>query len=249
MQKMQSFAKSAVRNSDMPNNLIIGIVIADEGEYAPILPYVEKNGGCEHPLGGYTGHKFTIGDMEFRALLCGVGKANASAATAYLIADGADVIANIGLSGGINNVCRGELIVGTEFTEHDFDLTVFGYGVSEKPGEGSVKYGSEYLNSLFTSTYSEIKSGKFVSGDMFISEEKIRDRLRDEYKATACDMESAAIAYITAIAKIPFVSLRRISDDAGENATGVYREMYHLRESNLVDVLLEICVKIEREKL
>ena len=66
-----------------------------------------------------------------------------------------------------------------------------------------------------------------------------RDKLKSEFGAIACDMESAAAAYVCHITDTPFAAVRRISDDAGEEATESYRSMNELAESCLLDIVLK----------
>ena len=59
----------------------------------------------------------------------------------------------------------------------------------------------------------------------------------------SCDMESAAVAYVCDLAGIPFAAIRRISDDAGNDAADSYTDMNNLREDVLIDLLIEAVEK------
>ena len=65
-----------------------------------------------------------------------------------------------------------------------------------------------------------------------------KEFLKNTFDAMSCDMESAAVAYVADLAEIPFAALRRISDDAGDDASDSYSEMNNLREEVLVELLL-----------
>ena len=60
----------------------------------------------------------------------------------------------------------------------------------------------------------------------------------------SCDMESAAVAYVCENANIKYLALRRISDDAGDDAKNSYNSMNELKESVLIDILLSAIRKI-----
>ncbi len=60
----------------------------------------------------------------------------------------------------------------------------------------------------------------------------------------SCDMESAAVAYVCQQAQIPFAAIRRISDDAGDDATQNYTEMNNLREEVLVKLFVSALPKL-----
>lgn len=226
----------------MERKLNIGLVIADPDEYSPILQYVEKYNGKEQPLFGLKSHSFEMpiadGICVVTSILCGIGKVNAATATAFLIDRGIDVIINTGLSGGVSGVKRGDIVLATKLLEHDFDLMCLGYAFAEKPSQEYIYSADEKLNAVYEKLYPSIKKGTMVAGDRFVNDSVLRDKLKNEFGAISCDMESAAAAYVCHITDTPFAAVRRISDDAGEEATEDYRSMNDLAESCLLDIVL-----------
>ena len=67
----------------------------------------------------------------------------------------------------------------------------------------------------------------------------LRDALKKDFGINACDMETAAIAYVASLSDTPFASLRRVSDDAGEDATEDYHDMNNKPMSDLPMLLLK----------
>ena len=61
----------------------------------------------------------------------------------------------------------------------------------------------------------------------------------------SCDMETAAIAYVCDFANVPFLALRRISDDAGADAVDSYREMNTAAEAVLSDYIIDFIKALE----
>lgn len=228
--------------------LKIGIIVADMDEYKPLAERVEKGEYEEYSFLGRKGHKFTISAKEGKAqvysIFCGIGKVNAATAAAHFKDMGCDVILNYGLSGGISGISRGELTLCSRFVEHDFDLTGIGYKPCEKPWQEYVYSANDGLMDLFEAKISQVKKGTAVSGDRFICDSETRNTLRDSFGAMSCDMETAAIAYVCSYGDIPFLALRRISDDAGDEAAGNYREMNDLAEAVLSDLILDFIPKI-----
>ena len=237
----------------MENEIYIGLVIADSDEYEPVLELVKEKNGIECPLHSFKSHIMSFSEngrtFKLRSVLCGIGKVNAATATAFLINDGVDLILNCGLSGGLNNVRRGDIVVASYLLEHDFDLTSIGYKVAEKPGQEYIYKPNPYLNEIIKSLSDSIKEGVMVTGDSFINSDKKREELINLFSATSCDMETAAVAFACVSAEIPFAIIRKISDDAGDNAEDSYRTMNELRESQLIDIIMKILPKIEKEKL
>lgn len=217
----------------------IGIVIADIDEYKPLAEYIEKGEFEKYNFLGRLAHKFKIGNADIVSILCGIGKVNATAAAMHLVDIGCNIILNFGLSGGISGIGKGELCICNRFLEHDFDLTGIGYKPCEKPSQKYIYYADEKLMDLMQELLPEAKRGTAVSGDCFVCDENLRIALKENFDAMSCDMETAAIAYVCDFANIPFLSLRRISDDAGNDAGDSYRQMNDLAEAVLSDLIIE----------
>lgn len=220
----------------------IGLVIADVQEYAPISDMCEKYGGgvTEQYGDKLTAFEYKRGEasVKISAVLCGIGKVNASAATAYLISSaGCDAIINSGLSGGIASVRRGDYTIGTEYTEHDFDVSPLGYKKAFKPDQDCYIYKPDGRLFEAFAKIDGIIPGPMVCGDQFVGSDEAKRHIKNEFGAVSCDMESAACASVCHKAKIPFIAVRRISDDAGDEAAGSYSAMNALAEDKLINVI------------
>ncbi len=218
--------------------LKIGIVIADDMEYAPILAL----GGKEKMYFGRDGHVFSFEDgdkrIELYTVCCGIGKTNAAAAAMYLIDNGCEILLNTGLSGGVSGIGKGELTLCSRYIEYDFDLTPLGYKPAEKPSQQYIYDADARLLDFFAKQYPSARVGMAVTGDRFVSDEALRSRLIADYNAMSCDMESAAVASVCHMAGVPFLALRRVSDDAGVDATLSYREMNENEFFELAELLV-----------
>lgn len=219
----------------------IGLLIADDNEYEILH---KKDGELKlKPFNFYTreGHCFNIDkDIEVMSVWSGVGKVNAAAAATWLVMNGCKAVFSFGLSGGISGICRHEFMVGTEYIEHDFDLTPLGYKPCEKPSQEYVYRADQRLISLFTERYPFVKKGVVVSGDCFICDDGKRKFLRDNFNAMSCDMESAAVASVCSLAGIPFITLRKISDNAGDDASESYTEARDIKGDEVLEILFGI---------
>lgn len=223
----------------------IGLIIADESEYVMFRKMAEETSAERNDFFKREGHIFTLKNgVKLYTVLCGVGMVNAAAAATYFATLGLDAMLSFGLSGGISGIRRNEFMVGTEYIEHDFDLTPLGYKLCEKPLQNNIYKGDEALNKLFTENYSFIKSGVVVSGDSFICDDNKRNFLKDTFGAMSCDMESAAIAYVANLAEIPYTTLRKISDDAGDSANDSYTDSLDINGEEVLAILLAVIEKI-----
>jgi len=229
----------------------IGIVVADTDEYKPLADIVEKGEFEVYPFLGRTAHKFKIASenasAEVISILCGIGKVNAAAAAMHLADIGCDYILNYGLSGGISGISKNELCFCDRFLEHDFDLTGLGYKPCEKPSQKYVYTVSDELFEIVNRVISPLKKGTAVTGDRFICDAAVRDYFKNEFSAMSCDMETAAIAYVADSANIPFISVRRISDDAGEDASDSYVLMNTSNETFLCEYVLDVIKELIKQ--
>ena len=228
------------------NNIKIGLVVADTEEYVGLYETIKEFKDIkEIKLFGHKGHQFTVDNKTVISVLCGIGKVNAAMATTALIDNGCNIILNYGLSGGVYNVSRGEVIAPDSFVEHDFDMTGIGYKPFQKPAQEIYVYNAD--KKLLEITKKVINNNivsTAVSGDSFICDSKSRDFLKDNFGTSTCDMETAAIASVCHFGKVPFATVRKVSDDAGEDAKDSYREMNNLNETALPIIMIHIIKNI-----
>lgn len=226
----------------MKNKIKIGLIVADDMEYAAYEELVSSN-LIENDFFGRKGHRYEISKDNKKiiidSILCGIGTVNAATAAMHLVDSGANILLNYGLSGGISNVFRGEDVVGVSFLEYDFDLTCCGYKSCEKPAQEYIYAANEVLSDVISKQGGDLKKVKVASGDRFVSDPILRDQLKNEFGINACDMETAAIAYVAHLSDTPFSSLRRVSDDAGEEATDDYHDMNNKPMTDLPALLLK----------
>lgn len=228
-------------------DLKIGIVVADCDEYIPFVESVSNLSPKEYKYFNRGAISFKLNGFNVVCINCGIGKVNAATAATHLVDIGCTYILNYGLSGGISRVHRGEIVLPDKFLEHDFDLTGIGYKPCEKPSQKYIYDADKKLLQIAQSTIGECEHGTAVCGDKFICNVVDRDFLRDTFSATTCDMETAAIASVCDMANISFLSLRRVSDDAGEDAYANYSEMNTGEGQTLSQVFLKLLVALCNE--
>ena len=161
--------------------------------------------------------------------LAGVGKVNAAANTQRLIdLFGVDYVINSGVAGCISRelgVC--DIAVSTELTYHDFTPI----DVLDKYAPGtSVFKADEKLTNLAVEACGKIEDSRFstgmiVTGDQFVEDSNVVNRLRNDYNALCTEMEGAAVAHVCVLNKVPFVVIRAMSDNADESADMSFNEM------------------------
>lgn len=223
----------------------IGFVIADNYEYDPFRRFASQFNPEEFEALTNNCIRFNFNEkIEVVAMECGIGKVNAAIATLWLInEEKVDTILNVGLSGAVQNVHRNFIVAGTEYTECDFDLTAIGYDLGVKPQNTYIYKADEKLLSI-AEKCSVDYFGKLGTGDIFLADSALKEKFRDTFGICSFDMETGAIAAVCHKAQIPFLAIRKISDDCDENAVESYKELNDKKEVHLSEVAREILEKI-----
>ncbi len=227
----------------------IGLVFADDMEYAPFLQWATSVGGKERVVKKCNSVETVIGegDRQLRlvAVECGIGKVNAAAATAYLIeSEKADYIFNAGLSGAVHGLKREDMVVLSSCVECDFDLTAIGYELGVKPDGQKYIYENDEKLISYALMSSGIKKAKSGTGDIFLTDKIKKELYRNTFSIECFDMETAAIAAVCYKSDIPMMSLRKISDDADDSSVEDYREMNQRQETCLTELVCNIFTRI-----
>ena len=63
----------------------------------------------------------------------------------------------------------------------------------------------------------KILVGTIASGDIFCTETKMKEKIRNKFEADAIEMEGAAIAQVCQLDNVPFIVIRGISDSPNGN--------------------------------
>ena len=204
---------------------VIGIIGAMEEEVADLKAAmsevtIRKKAGMEFYRGVLEGHPAVV-------VQSGVGKVNAAVCTQILADDfHVDYLLNTGIAGSLqNSIDIGDIVISADAVQHDMDATVWGYQPGQVPGMGTyISPASEKLIRLAEEVNEKVNPdihsfrGRIVSGDQFISDLKVKERLASEFQGCCAEMEGAAIAQTAWRNQIPFVILRVISDKADGSA-------------------------------
>ena len=157
---------------------------------------------------------------------CGVGKVNA-AMCAQILCACFDVthLVNTGIAGSLcAELDIGDLVVSRDAMYHDFDCVHFGYEMGKVPGMDVVAFPADETLMGYAVEAAEsvnpghTKIGRVASGDLFVAEKSVKNRIIEKTGAVCTEMEGAAIAHTAYRNGVPFVILRAISDKADDSA-------------------------------
>lgn len=194
----------------------IGILVAMDEELSGILKLVKNMQEREIKdivfyLGTICGNRVVIAKT-------GVGKVNSSRTAMVMNYEfKLQSVLNIGVAGAINpTLFVGNIIIGKTNVQYDFDITAFGHKKGYIPGVGDIIPSTEKLVAIceekLVDTFKNIKVGVVSTGDRFCTSLKDRFEIYRVFDADAVDMEGASVAQICYLNKIPFVSVKVISD-------------------------------------
>lgn len=171
-------------------------------------------------------------DKKIVVVVSGIGKVN-SAICAQLLIDRFNVecVVNSGIAGAISEKLDiADIVFSSDLIQHDVNAVNFGYKIGQIPrmGDNYIFKGDKYLLDKMEkiAQNKDIKYfvGRIVSGDEFVSTNSKKQWLKDNFDAMCTDMESASIAHVCFLNKIPFMAIRCISDTADDRAEMAYNE-------------------------
>ena len=195
----------------------IGVIIAMDIEYRQM----------RDAIGGDTGR---LGNNDIVLWQCGIGKVNAAVGTMRLIQEHhPDAILSTGLAGGIDPQMQvGDILAATQCVYHDVDCggiasggvcpigQVQGLPARYDADQRLLDHALKVESGKRKAERERLVTGLICTGDQFITDRERQNTIKRNFvDGLACDMESAAIAQTCYLMKVPFMSLRVISDTPG----------------------------------
>ena len=183
----------------------------------------------------------------------GIGKVNAGIC-AQILADvfSVDAIINTGIAGSLNkNINIGDIVLSTDVVQHDMDATGFGYRKGQIPQMPVFFFNADdNLRRLAAEVCKEVNpdiqvfEGRIASGDQFVCDQDVKNRIVSEFSAYVTEMEGAAIGQAAYLNEIPFLVVRAISDKADGSAQMDYSEFEKAAVDHSVRLTLNMLARI-----
>lgn len=229
----------------------IGIIGAMEVEVAILKEKMEdvriiKKASMDFYEGILAGKKVVVARS-------GIGKVNAGIC-AQILADvfSVDAIINTGIAGSLNkNINIGDIVLSTDVVQHDMDATGFGYRKGQIPQMPVFFFNADdNLRRLAAEVCKEVNpdiqvfEGRIASGDQFVCDQDVKNRIVSEFSAYATEMEGAAIGQAAYLNEIPFLVVRAISDKADGSAQMDYSEFEKAAVDHSVRLTLNMLARI-----
>ena len=214
---------------------MIAIITAMDVELENILSRLEDVKEVRRPgLFGYTGKLYCT---EVIAAVCGAGKVCAAQCAQLLISEyKPSALLHSGIAGAVSPDLRHlDVVVARELTYRD---------MSEPTKRDFVPFGGYFvadpkLAVALRKAAPDSHLGCIATGDLFVSSQTEKERLRRDYNALCAEMEGAAVAHVCAVNRVPFGVIRCISDLANDEAYGDYEQFELLAARKSADILCQ----------
>ena len=230
---------------------MIGIIGAMDEEVHQIvnemeIQKVESKASMTFNMGKLAGKDVVI-------VRSGIGKVNAAVCTQILVDDfDVDYIINTGIAGSLKSeIDIADIVISDDVLHHDMDASGFGYALGQIPRMETLSFkADEKLIALAKDSCAHVipqvgvHIGRIVSGDQFISNKEVKDKIISNFSGYCTEMEGAAIAQAAYLNKVPFLILRAISDKADDSATMDYPTFEAQAIKNSVLLIRELVARI-----
>lgn len=186
-------------------------------------------------------------NLECIIVLSGIGKVNAARTTQILIDNfKIDCVFNIGVAGGLSSkLLIGDIVLGEKLVQHDFDITVFEHEKGYIPNVGQFIEADTFLLNIANNVLKKqgnlnFYRGTIASGDIFCTETKMSNKIKDKFNALCVEMEGASIAQVCFLSQIPFLVIRSISDVPNNHNAITYEQFVKESSQIIANVMFDI---------
>ncbi|MBR2650152.1 MAG: 5'-methylthioadenosine/adenosylhomocysteine nucleosidase [Clostridia bacterium] len=199
-------------------------------------------------VGTLTFHRGKIGKKKVVVVRSGVGKVFAAlTAEAMILKYAPRLIINTGVGGGLAaGLSVGDVLVADKLVQHDMDTSPLGDPKGLISGINKIFFETDNRAAVMVCNIAEklslkCRRGTVASGDVFVSTSTLKESIRADFGADACEMEGAAIAHVAYVNSTPCCVIRAISDSADEESTVSYQEFLPVAAKNSASIVLELC--------
>jgi len=255
--------KSAPTQKALPASELIAVLGAFPEEVRLLLAQLtDKHEEIIQRITFTTG---TLRGAKVVVALTGIGKVNAATTTMLTLEHFRPrVLLFTGIAGGINpQMLPGDIVIGTQIAYHDYG-TLAPSGMKRGPTrdpathaenplyftcdtawvtraqQATQKIAWEKVNTGNNARTPVIRTGIIVTGDVFVASDAATNELRQNMNADATEMEGAAVAQVCYQQQVPFLVIRSMSDNAGNNASHDVKAFYSVAARNSAEFLMTI---------
>jgi len=227
----------------------IGLIGPDRVEAARIIEALENKSEktvTSIPVitGSYCGLEIAVG-------ICGMATVHAAVTAELLVlSEKCDTLMLCGVAGGIDPKLEiGDTVICESLAYHDTDGKLLtddppymkSYWMDSDPA--LVRKAKEALGEEFAGH--KVFCGRAVTGDYFVTDDG-RAEIIEKFDPLCTDMETAAVAHVAYLAKVPFIALRSITDTATHSGKGTFHEHFAESSETVQKAMLALLEKVAR---
>lgn len=229
----------------------LGIIGAMRIEVETLLDKMENVTMTKHAWSEY--YEGTLEGLDVVVVQCGVGKVNAAMCAQILCSCyGVTHLVNTGIAGSLcADLDIGDLVVSRDAMYHDFDCNAFGYPSGKVPGMDVIAFPADETMMGYAFAAAEAvnpghtRIGRVASGDQFVAEKALKEKIIATTQGLCTEMEGAAIAQTAYRNGIPFVILRAISDKADDSAEMDYPTFERIAAHRCAEVTCRLTAQLK----
>ena len=229
----------------------LGIIGAMRIEVETLLDKMENVTMTKHAWSEY--YEGTLEGLDVVVVQCGVGKVNAAMCAQILCSCyGVTHLVNTGIAGSLcADLDIGDLVVSRDAMYHDFDCNAFGYPSGKVPGMDVIAFPADETMMGYAFAAAEAvnpghtRIGRVASGDQFVAEKALKEKIIATTLGLCTEMEGAAIAQTAYRNGIPFVILRAISDKAADSAEMDYPTFERIAAHRCAEVTCRLTAQLK----
>lgn len=222
----------------------IGIIGAMETEISLLRDEMKKNGDVlQTEAGSLVFYEGTIGSVKVVLVKSGIGKVNAGLCAQRLILQfGVEAVINTGIAGAMGGgLCIFDMVASSDAVYHDVDAVAFGYKPTEIPqmkcsafpaDKDLIESAKEAFLKVNKEPGRKLVVGRVATGDQFIADKQVKNRIKEICSPVCVEMEGAAIAHACYLNNVPYLILRAISDMADDTV----ETTYHFNEDTAAQI-------------
>lgn len=224
---------------------MIGILCALEQEIHELLQNVEK---AEHHK--KCGYDYVVGELCGKKVIlckCGIGKVNAAVCCqTMLLSWPVKLVINSGVAGALREPFEiGDICVAKDLVQHDVDTSAVGDPVGFVSTVNQTYFRcAEWAASGILKAAKSIEgvralSARIASGDQFVHDQAVKDRIVRLFDASAVEMEGGAIAQVCFINGVDCAVIRAISDSSSGKHHMEYQEFMPMAAHTSATVVMK----------
>ncbi len=224
---------------------MIGILCALDQELEELLKRIENEE--HHKKCGYDYITGQICGKQVILCKCGVGKVNAAVcAQTMILSWPVKLVINSGVAGALREPFEiGDICVATDLVQHDVDTSALGdpVGFVSTVNQSSFRCAEWAVSGILRAAKSiegvRALPGRIASGDQFVYQQDVKDRIVRLFDASAVEMEGGAIAQVCFINGVDCAVIRAISDSSSGQHHMEYQEFMPLAARTSANVVVK----------